>query len=288
MISASLRFSSSSICVTWSSVSFCTRLSAARSSSSPTSPFSNELLEMLDRVAAHVAHGDASLLGHLPHELDELLAPLLGQLRDRQPDQLAVVRRRQAEIRLEDRLLDLLDRRRVERLDRQHPRLRRVDRREVLERRRRAVVVDRDPVEQRRRRAAGAHRVEVLVRRLDRLVHALGRVANEILDHRSVLLRGCGDDRADGSPRATRPMLPGASSKTWIGRWLSMQSESAVVSITFNPRSIACKWVMRGISFASGIVRGSPSKHALDAVLRHQDRLGVRSRAPAAPPRCRS
>ena len=111
MISASLRFSSSSIRATCSSVSFWTRASAARSSSSPTLAVLDELLEVLDRVAAHVAHGDPALLGHLLHELDELLAALLGQLRDRQADQLAVVRRRQAEIGLLDRLLDLLDRR---------------------------------------------------------------------------------------------------------------------------------------------------------------------------------
>ena len=185
MISASLRFSRSSIFATCSSVSFCTRPSAARSSSSPTSPFSHELLEVLDRVAADVPDRDAALLGHVPHELDELLAPLLGELRDRQADELAVVRRRQAEIGLLDRLLDLLDRRRVERLDRQHARLGRVDRREVLERRRRAVVVDRDAVEQRRRRAAGAHGVEVLVRRLDRLVHPLSGIAEKIVDQRA-------------------------------------------------------------------------------------------------------
>ena len=39
-----------------------------------------------------------------------------------------------------------------------------------------------------------------------------------------------------------------------------MQSESAVVSITFNPCSIACKWVSSGRNFASGSSRGSPSK----------------------------
>src|SRR5205823_8332188 len=180
------------------------------------------------------------------------------ELRDRQADQLAVVRRRQAEVRFLDRLLDLLDRGRVERLDREHARLGCVDRREVLQRRRRPVVVDRDSVEQRGSRAACAHGVEVLVRRLDRLVHPLRRVADEVLDHRSSP-SGVEMTVPIFSPVATLPMLPGLSSKTWIGSRLSMQSERAVVSITFRPRSIASRCVSSGTSFASAFSRGSPS-----------------------------
>src|SRR5262249_21600172 len=108
----------------------------------------DELLQMVDRVPAHVADRDLALLRHVPDDLDEILAPLLGQLRDRQADQLAVVRRRQAEVGLLDRPLDRGDRVRVERLDRQHPRLGRADRRQLLERRLLAVVVDLAAVEQ--------------------------------------------------------------------------------------------------------------------------------------------
>ena len=54
-----------------------------------------------------------------------------------------------------------------------------------------------------------------------------------------------------------------------------MQSESAVVSITFRPRSIACRWVSSGISLASGSLARIAVEDALDAVLRHQDRLGA-------------
>ena len=53
----------------------------------------DELLQVVHHVAADVAHGDAALLGQVADDLDELLAPLLGQLRDRQADDLAVVRR---------------------------------------------------------------------------------------------------------------------------------------------------------------------------------------------------
>src|SRR5689334_25440742 len=40
-----------------------------------------ELFEVLDRVAPDVAHCDAALLRHLPDDLHEVLAPLLGELR---------------------------------------------------------------------------------------------------------------------------------------------------------------------------------------------------------------
>ena len=67
-----------------------------------------------------------------------------------------------------------------------------------------------------------------------------------------------------------------------------MQSESAVVSMTFNPCSIACKWVSSGRNVGVGIGARVAVVDALDAVLRHQDRLAPRSRARAAPRRCRS
>src|SRR5215208_5436878 len=226
-------------------------------------PVPHQLLEVAHRVAADVAHRDPPLLRHVARQLDELLPPLLGQLRDRKADELAVVRRLQTEVGLLDRLLDRLDRGRVERLDGEHARLGDVDRRQVLERRRRPVVVDLDPVEQRGRRPAGADGVEVLVRRLDRLVHSARGVPQEFVDRHS---HQCSAPSAGvemivptRSPATTRPMLPRVSSKTWIGSLLSMQRESAVVSITFSPRSIACRWVSSGRNRALWSVRGSPS-----------------------------
>ena len=138
----------------------------------------DELLEVVHDVPADVAHGDPPLLGHVADDLDELLAPLLGQLRDRQADHLAVVRRRQAEVGLLDRPLDRLQRARVERLDGQEARLGRVDRRELLERRLLAVVVDLNAVQQGRRRAARAHRVELGARVLDARVHPFLGILN--------------------------------------------------------------------------------------------------------------
>ena len=60
-----------------------------------------------------------------------------------------------------------------------------------------------------------------------------------------------------------------------MGSLLSMHSESAVVSITLSPRSIASMCVIAGISCASGFVAGIGVEHALHPVLAHQDRLGA-------------
>ena len=54
-----------------------------------------------------------------------------------------------------------------------------------------------------------------------------------------------------------------------------MQSDSAVVSITFSPRSIASRCVIRGRNSASELLPRVAVVHALDAVLRHQDRVGA-------------
>ena len=54
---------------------------------------------------------------------------------------------------------------------------------------------------------------------------------------------------------------------------LSMQSDSAVVSITRRPRSIASRCVSAGRNVASGSVLRVAVVDALDAVLAHQDRL---------------
>src|SRR5919197_1658298 len=57
----------------------------------------DELLEVPHDVSAHVPDRHLAVLGVAPHELDELLAPLLGELRDREADHLPVVRGLKAE-----------------------------------------------------------------------------------------------------------------------------------------------------------------------------------------------
>ena len=56
---------------------------------------------------------DAMVLGHVVQLLDELLAALFGQRRNRHADDLAVVARIQAEVGVADRLLDRADLRNV-------------------------------------------------------------------------------------------------------------------------------------------------------------------------------
>jgi hypothetical protein len=169
----------------------------------------DEILQMVHDVAADVPHRDAALLGQVAHDLDELLAPLLGELRDRQADDLAVVRRRQAELGLLDRPLDPLDRAGVVRLDREHPRLGHVDRRELVERRLRPVVVHLDAVEERRRRAPGPDGIELVRGRLHRLVHATLGVVQQIVDHASS--RGVEMIVPTRSPATTRSIVRSSS-----------------------------------------------------------------------------
>ena len=54
-----------------------------------------------------------------------------------------------------------------------------------------------------------------------------------------------------------------------------MHSASAVESITRRRRSIASMWVISGMNSALGSSAGSARVDALDAVLGHQDDLGV-------------
>src|SRR6185503_10827368 len=112
-------------------------------------------------------------------------------------------------------------------------RLGRRERGELVQRRARAVVVDVHALEERRRGAAGAHVGQLLLERGVRLVE-LGLQAFEHLGGHgsrppwtSVPIR---------SPTTARLMFPDCSMlKTRIGRPLSMQSDTAVESIT-------CRW----------------------------------------------
>ena len=61
------------------------------------------------RVATDVAHGDARLLGVGLALLNQLAATFLGERRERQADDRAVVGGGHAQIALEDRLLDGLE-----------------------------------------------------------------------------------------------------------------------------------------------------------------------------------
>ena len=202
------------------SVIFCTRCSAARSSSSRDVPFRTSSSRCLIGIAPDVAHCD----GDPPRPCDgrasrALLPMLLRQWRDRQADQLARCSTASARSDL-DRLLDLLDRRRSNGWIVSMRGSGRVDRREIL-----AAASAYRSSQSRLDRAAPARREpcarswKCSCRRLDRLVHPLIRVRNESSITVLVLLReGVNPRRRSAPHRLTRTMLLGASSKTWIGR----------------------------------------------------------------------
>ena len=193
------------------SVSFCSSTSARCSSSEDGLALGLQLAQVLHRVAAHVADRHASLLGEVAHDLDELAPALLGQLGHGQAHEVAVVGGVQADVGLVDRLLDRLDRGLVVGLHGDQARLGRGDRRELVQRGHRAVVVDHDAVQQRRARAAGAHRRELVLGGLHRLGHPLARVLEQFVDqvlscHRP-LLAGVDTSVPTRSPEIIRAML---------------------------------------------------------------------------------
>src|SRR5262249_42605733 len=155
----------------------------------------------------------------LLHVLDELLAPLFGERRDRYADDLAVVLRSEPEVRGVDRALDRGERRLVVRLDHQERRLRRVHLRHLVERRLRAVVLDAEPVEQMEARPSGPVVPQVLLERADRAFHLLLRGVEHFVRHARppytrVPMR---------SPLTARMMLPACIKlKTRIGMLLSI------------------------------------------------------------------
>src|SRR5438034_9853758 len=141
------------------------------------------LLDAVELIAADVADGDPRLLGLLADELDVLLAALLGQLRDRHADHLAVVGGVQALVARAERLLDRADLALVVDLDDQQARLGGADLGELVERRGRAVVRDHDPVDQRGIRAPGADVGQLGTEVVDRLAHLRLGFAQDWINH---------------------------------------------------------------------------------------------------------
>ncbi len=188
---------------------------------------------MLDADPPVIAHRHAVLLGDLFDVLDQFLAPLFGQLRNRNANHFTVVVRRQAEIGLEDRLLDLDHGAAVEGLNDQEPRLGGAQSGKLIERRRRAVVLDHDMVEQSRRSPAGPQLGQIPAKRAYRTVHFLLQLSENRVVHRFPPLTKV----PIASPDTTLLILPfSIRLKTMIGKLLSMHSEIAVESITLSSR----------------------------------------------------
>src|SRR4051794_11468162 len=141
-----------------------------------------KLLELILRVPPNVADRHAPVLGPRMDLFDELPPAFLGERREREPDDVAVVVRRDPEVARLDRLLDRRDGALVEGLHLQQPRLRHVDARELVQRDGRAVVLDLDAVEDRWGGASGTDPGEVVLQVGDGLIHLVLRVAHRALD----------------------------------------------------------------------------------------------------------
>ena len=201
--------------------------------------------------------------------LDQLLAALLGQRRDRQPHDLAVVAGRQPEVGLLDRALDVLHRGLVVRRDRQQAGLGDADRRQLVERRLRAVVV----TWRRSSSAVDARPVRTVVNSCrvastDLSMLRLG-IGKHVVDHRSPLRTGhaVAGETAE-SPRSSRCARRGRRARCSSRRRVEHVDRQVVVHAQRERRRVhhlesaldrLDVRISAGISWASGFSRGSAS-----------------------------
>src|SRR5262252_7414777 len=143
----------------------------------------DQLVERVLGVPADVANGDPAVLRLVPRDLDVLAPALLGELREDDPDDRAVIGRVDAKVAVPDRLLDRCQRCLVEWLDNHHPRLRHMERSQLVHGCLGPVVLGRDLVEHRRMRPAGADAGELLLGDRDGLLHLLLGLEEGIVNH---------------------------------------------------------------------------------------------------------
>src|SRR5262245_31277134 len=98
---------------------------------------------------------------------------------------------------------------------------------------------------------------------LDRGIHALVHFAVQCLQvvdvHPRASIHAVTTDPT-ASPAIARLMFPGVSRlNTTIGRWLSMQSDTAVASMTLSPCSSTWRYEIRSKRDARGWIIGSAS-----------------------------
>ena len=111
------------------------------------------------------------VLRHVVQFLNELLTPLLSELRDGNADDLAVVAWIQPEVRVPDGLLDRRNLGAVPRLNGNHERLRHVECTELIDGGRRSVIIDHYSVEYAHGRTAGAYVRKLSLEILDDTFH---------------------------------------------------------------------------------------------------------------------
>src|SRR5208282_5042949 len=114
-----------------------------------------QILEHVVGVAPMVPDRYAEILGRLAHVTDQVLAPFLGQLRNRKPDHLAVVDGTESQVGALDRLFNFVSRAFVIRRDHQQARFGCGQSGQLPKRRFGAVVVDVQSLDQRGRRPSG-------------------------------------------------------------------------------------------------------------------------------------
>src|SRR5690242_105293 len=187
------------------------------------------LLDLVDRVGPRVPHRHPPLFGVLVHHLHQLLAALFGERRQGDADDVAVVGRREPQLRRLDRFLDRLEQAFVPRLHREQLGLGRRDSRHLVQRHLVTVRFDAHQIEQRRAGLAGAHGRELAPRGFDRLVHRLLGLLQMVGDGHWTMV-------PTRSPASTLAVAPGwLMLNTTMGSLFSLHSPNAFASITAYP-----------------------------------------------------
>src|SRR5450759_496971 len=194
----------------------------------------DQAVELFLGLAPDVADGHLGVLGLGARKLDVLLATLLSQLREVDADDGAVAVGVDAQVGVTQRLLDPGHRRLVEGRDQDRAGLRSVERRQLLQRGPRAVVLHRELVEHRGIRPSGTDGREVLLGNLDGLLHLFLGLEHGLVDHQDS--SSAVTSVPIFSPRMALAILPSPPiPKTIIGSLFSEHSANAAASTTRRP-----------------------------------------------------
>src|SRR5580658_4872534 len=142
-----------------------------------------ERRQEVESVVTSLADGNLALFPIFAGDLHELFAALLGERRQRDPDDVALDLRAEPEVAFAKSLLHELDLTLVPRFDDEQPGLGHVDVRHLGERRGRPVVVHPDPVEQGGVRATCPELRKVSLQRLVRLRYRAPQLFLDVLNH---------------------------------------------------------------------------------------------------------
>src|SRR5437879_2419078 len=190
------------------------------------------LLDPVHRVGARMTDRDAAFLGELVNDFHQLFAAFLGQGRNGDADEVAIVRRRESQIGCENHLLEGLQQTSVPRLHGEELRFRRGNSRDLRQGHLVPVRLDAHQIEQGGGRFARPHRRELPLHRFDGLIHHLLRMFD-------VICEGASWGRSHWtivptrSPVRTRAVAPGwLMLNTTMGSLFSLHNPNALASIT--------------------------------------------------------